>query len=964
VAYNAFISYSHAADGTLAPALQSALHRFAKPWYKLRALHVFRDQTNLAVNPALWSSIRDALDQSQFFILLASPEAAASPWVGKEAEYWIANNGLSRFLIVLTSGELQWDRSTNSFAPDHTGALPPNLLRSFPEEPLYLDLRWARGAARLRLREPRFHEAVLQLASTLRHRSKDELDSADIRYQRHARWLAAGATLAILLAALTALRQTGVSHKAVGQTLAATLAARSAKVLADSPDRAREAAVIAIESDRLNPSFESNQALRTAVALLPAGAQFYPPEDPNPDERVRDMAFSPSGGQLAVDRDNGSTQLIDVVSHKPLRYFNPDDKPAAQIEVPVDSPSASLNNNAAASVAFNSTGSLLASGSRDGLAHIYDLTSARELLRIVHGAPVSQIAFHPKMNQLATATDDGHVRIFDTGGAKLLADFQCSGKAGATSFSPDGGVLAALCEGVVSLFDPGQRKLFRTMPAGEATFKLAFSKDGSRLAAAAGDFAFVWDVASGRQLLKATHAASSETLIPARWIVDAALSPDGKFLAYAARGDELARVWNVETGRLILQLKHDSSVAAVAFNADGTRLGTGSYDGTARVWELPSGREIDRISHGGGSEVVVFSPGGDRFAAGGMYGSVSVSEPRRADRPASFELSREARSVAFSPDGKRFAIGTVSAHHWPLVKVVETGGNILREIEIHGAPVIDKLFFLNPNEIVAQWSDKLFLVSVDRSSVSPLTEIPGEKLIDSSGGVLAMQRDGVTRLYTLPGLQQTASLEVPFSASSEGPRSTLLRTADHGKLLAFETDAPPHDHFIDIWSLAAKARLSRVPMPAEWNHMAFNPSGTVLFTTQGEDLQGWDIPSAKRRFSLRASGDIDLIVPNPASNSFATTTHGQLTIWDSATGVHLAQLPDSGHLNAAAFSPDGRYLLAGYQDRSAALWLWRTVDLRDQACARIASSFSREEWARWIPEQPYRVTCPNLPAAK
>ena len=50
--YNAFISYSHAADGTLAPALQSALHRFAKPWYKLRALHIFRDQTNLAVNPA------------------------------------------------------------------------------------------------------------------------------------------------------------------------------------------------------------------------------------------------------------------------------------------------------------------------------------------------------------------------------------------------------------------------------------------------------------------------------------------------------------------------------------------------------------------------------------------------------------------------------------------------------------------------------------------------------------------------------------------------------------------------------------------------------------------------------------------------------------------------------------------------------------------------------------------------
>ena len=34
--YDGFISYSHAADGLLAPRLQSALKRFAKPWWHLR----------------------------------------------------------------------------------------------------------------------------------------------------------------------------------------------------------------------------------------------------------------------------------------------------------------------------------------------------------------------------------------------------------------------------------------------------------------------------------------------------------------------------------------------------------------------------------------------------------------------------------------------------------------------------------------------------------------------------------------------------------------------------------------------------------------------------------------------------------------------------------------------------------------------------------------------------------------
>src|SRR4051812_25203685 len=62
--YAAFISYSRAADGRLAPALQRGLQRFAKPWYRLRALRVFRDDASLSANPDLWGSIRDALDRS------------------------------------------------------------------------------------------------------------------------------------------------------------------------------------------------------------------------------------------------------------------------------------------------------------------------------------------------------------------------------------------------------------------------------------------------------------------------------------------------------------------------------------------------------------------------------------------------------------------------------------------------------------------------------------------------------------------------------------------------------------------------------------------------------------------------------------------------------------------------------------------------------------------------------------
>ena len=163
--YNGFISYSHAADGKLAPALQSGLHRFAKPWYRLRALHIFRDKTNLSVNPTLWSSIKAALDQSDWFILLASAEAAASIWVDREIEYWLERHPAARILMVLTEGTITWDVNAQAFDASNSSAVPRRMLRAFAEEPLYLDLEWSRDETDLSLSHPRFRDAVAEIAS-------------------------------------------------------------------------------------------------------------------------------------------------------------------------------------------------------------------------------------------------------------------------------------------------------------------------------------------------------------------------------------------------------------------------------------------------------------------------------------------------------------------------------------------------------------------------------------------------------------------------------------------------------------------------------------------------------------------------------------------------------------------------------------------------------------------------------
>ena len=82
--YKAFISYSRKADSALASAIQSALKRFARPWYRISWMPIFRDETSLTLNEALWTTIEKNLSDSEYFILIASPAAAKSDGVKRE----------------------------------------------------------------------------------------------------------------------------------------------------------------------------------------------------------------------------------------------------------------------------------------------------------------------------------------------------------------------------------------------------------------------------------------------------------------------------------------------------------------------------------------------------------------------------------------------------------------------------------------------------------------------------------------------------------------------------------------------------------------------------------------------------------------------------------------------------------------------------------------------------------------
>ena len=96
---------------------------------------MFRDEASLSANPQLWMSIQHAVEASRFFILLASPAAARSEWVRREAAHRARMSGTADFLIVLTEGDIAWDAEADDFDWVTTTALPSDLAGMFTRSP-------------------------------------------------------------------------------------------------------------------------------------------------------------------------------------------------------------------------------------------------------------------------------------------------------------------------------------------------------------------------------------------------------------------------------------------------------------------------------------------------------------------------------------------------------------------------------------------------------------------------------------------------------------------------------------------------------------------------------------------------------------------------------------------------------------------------------------------------------------
>ena len=108
--YKAFISYRHL---PLEKSIAVKLHRRIEHYIIPRELrnngvkklgYVFRDQDELPISGSLSENIRQALDRSEFLIVICTPETEKSEWVLREISYFLEHHDRDHVLAVLADG--------------------------------------------------------------------------------------------------------------------------------------------------------------------------------------------------------------------------------------------------------------------------------------------------------------------------------------------------------------------------------------------------------------------------------------------------------------------------------------------------------------------------------------------------------------------------------------------------------------------------------------------------------------------------------------------------------------------------------------------------------------------------------------------------------------------------------------------------------------------------------------------
>jgi WD40 repeat protein len=582
------------------------------------------------------------------------------------------------------------------------------------------------------------------------------------------------------------------------------------------------------------------------------------------------------------------------------------------------------------SLAFSPDGRALAGGGGDGMLHVWDPDTGRELgPPRAHPAELNVVAWLSEGREIVTGGDDGVIRIWaKEGGAPRELPGGPVGKISSITLSPDGrSLVTAGKDGAVRLWDVTGRSPSRIVARGPTPVRAAgFSPDGTALIAEwDGHRPQVLDPTTGQRTDLTDASGAALVLVSVR------TTPGGRRVVLAGRHVVQVREWGAGPDRVQCMLPgYEVRVEDAALGADGRTLVLAA--GSVKVWDLDGPRLRCQLhGHQGRVWAVAVHPNGRTVASAGADGTVrlwDIEAASAAQEPLVLSHARSSLPILLLPDGDRLAIARQPEAG---LEIWEWGPGGPRRTASTPTPVLSWLTPTPDGQVVLAADLHYQLLAVDLSAGSgrfghesrpglrrarppaplsppnkwnPPVVTPSRPLIASPDG-----RWLVTALGHDVHIREVGTGNVVATLSGHRGAVAAVAFEPHGGTMATGSK----DGFIRLWDVAGGT--SRGKLGGEAGAvlaLAYTPDGNVL-ASGGEDqiIRLWHLRGGERRQCFGHRGPVQFMGCAADSRTLASGgADGELRLWQTSTGNELLTFTGPGNVSYTTFSTDGRYLIS------------------------------------------------------
>jgi WD40 repeat protein len=364
------------------------------------------------------------------------------------------------------------------------------------------------------------------------------------------------------------------------------------------------------------------------------------------NSNFQSVAFSPDGSMVLVGRINVTFSeyeaiLYETSSGNKLRTFYGH---LGSIEA----------------VAFSPDSSMIFTGSLDGTTKLWNIDTGQEIRTIGKhlglNTRILSITFSPDGEYMLTGNGDHLARLWQVSNGEVVQTYEGHESwVSSAIFSSDGSmILTSSHDDTIRLWDKNTAQELQTYTGQRRAEFAVFSPNTSRvLAGGASNSTTLWDTNSGARLH--TLIGHQNTVLTGEFTLDGSR-------IYTGSSDGTVKLWSAATGEEILTLysgNKDHSVYSIVLSPDGTQVVIGLGDGTVKKLDAETGNELGEfLGHSQEVQSVAYSPNGTMILTGSEDGTAKIwnAETYQDIREFSSQIG-QIESVAFSPDGTKVAIG-------------------------------------------------------------------------------------------------------------------------------------------------------------------------------------------------------------------------------------------------------------------------------------------------------------------